>query len=107
MEGKNLITDCVSTTRLEELSTHSAQRVSRGADVLVSSPTLYVRILQRSSADIPIVMISTPDPVEYELVTNLARPEGNVTGVAQSSPELISKRIEVLKELHPGLARLA
>lgn len=64
-------------------------------------------MLRRTSADIPIVMISTPDPVEHELVTNLPRPEGNVTGVAQSSPELISKRIEVLKELHPRLARLA
>jgi putative ABC transport system substrate-binding protein len=64
-------------------------------------------MLKRTSADIPIVMISTPDPVEYGLVANLLRPEGNVTGVAQSSPELISKRIEVLEELHPRLARLA
>jgi ABC-type uncharacterized transport system substrate-binding protein len=68
--------------------------------VLVTSPTLYVRILKRTSADIPIVMISTPDPVEHGLVTSLPQPEANVTGVAQSSPELISKRIEVLKELH-------
>jgi hypothetical protein len=41
VEGKNLITDCISTTRLEELSTRSAELVSRRPDVLVSSPTLY------------------------------------------------------------------
>jgi hypothetical protein len=50
----------------EELTTLSAELVSRRADVLISSPTFYIRVLKRMSADIPIVMIWTPDPVEHE-----------------------------------------
>ena len=50
----------------EELTTLSAELVSRRADVLISSPTFYIGVLKRMSADIPIVMISTPDPVEHE-----------------------------------------
>ena len=52
-------------------------------------------------------MMSTPNPVQNGLVTNLPRPEANVTGVAQSGIDLVGKRIEMLKEILPRLSRLA
>ena len=52
-------------------------------------------------------MASTPDPVEAGLVTNLPRPEANVTGVAQSGADTTSKRMQTLKQMLPRLARLA
>jgi putative tryptophan/tyrosine transport system substrate-binding protein len=58
-------------------------------------------------ATIPIVMVATTDPVKNGLVTNLARPEGNLAGLASSTPQLIAKRVELLKELLPRLARFA
>jgi len=68
---------------------------------------LWVRALKHETTTIPIVMSSTPEPVRFGLVTNLARPEGNVTGVAWFGWDILPKRIELLKEIVPHLRRLA
>ena len=107
IEGRNLIIDCLATTRYDQVPLLAAALVARRPDVLVSSPTRYIRALMSATETIPIVMISTPDPVEAGLVTNLPRPERNVTGVAQSGTELVSKRFEMLKEILPHLSRVA
>ena len=52
-------------------------------------------------------MIGVGDPVRAGFVTNLARPDGNITGNSQLAPELIGKRLEILKDYVPGLARVA
>jgi ABC-type uncharacterized transport system substrate-binding protein len=107
IEEKNLVLDCVSTLSVDQLPSLAAELIGRRPDVLVASPIVYIRALKQATATIPIVMVSTTDPVENGLVTNLPRPEANVTGVASSTPELISKRIELLKEMLPRLTRLA
>ena len=56
---------------------------------------------------IPIVMAISPDPVEAGLVASLARPGGNLTGLSVMAPEFQGKRLELLKEAVPGIARVA
>jgi putative ABC transport system substrate-binding protein len=106
IEGTNILLDCVSTLSAEQLPSLAAELIGRRPDVLVASPIAYIRVKQ-ATATIPIVMVSTTDPVENGLVTNFSRPEANVTGIASSTPELISKRIELLKEMLPRLMRFA
>jgi putative tryptophan/tyrosine transport system substrate-binding protein len=107
VEGKNLVVDCLSTLDPDELRSLTRQLIGRRPDVLVSTPLAYVRTLKEETSSIPIVMVATTDPVENGLITNLARPEGNLTGLASSTPQLIAKRVDLLKELLPRLARFA
>jgi putative tryptophan/tyrosine transport system substrate-binding protein len=76
-------------------------------NVFVTNGTPATRAARQSTSTIPIVMIGVGDPVRAGFVTNLARPEGNITGNSQLAPELIGKRLEILKDYVPGLARVA
>jgi putative ABC transport system substrate-binding protein len=76
-------------------------------NVFVTNGTPATRAARQATSTIPIVMIGVGDPVRAGFVTNLARPEGNITGNSQLAPELIGKRLEILKECVPGLARVA
>jgi putative ABC transport system substrate-binding protein len=86
----------------------AAELVARHPDVIYTSggPTTAVRALKRATTTIPIVMIA-PDPVGLGLVTNLARPEANVTGFAWFGQDILPKRVEILKEVQPQMQRLA
>jgi putative ABC transport system substrate-binding protein len=90
---------------LDELPALARELVSRRSDVLITGPYTFVRALKQETTTIPIVMLGTPDPVANGLVTNLARPEGNVTGVAWFG--LLSKQMELLKEIVPHVRRVA
>jgi len=107
IEGRTLMIDCVSTVSPDQLTRLATELVARRPDVLTASPTTYVMALKQATATIPIVMQSTPNPVEVGLVTNLPRPEANVTGTAQSGADNISKRMGLLKQMLPRLQRLA
>jgi putative ABC transport system substrate-binding protein len=108
VEGRNFAFDCVSTVdRLDQLPVLARELVSRRPDVLVANPSNLVRALKQETTTIPIVMLTPADPVRNGLVTNLARPEGNVTGVAFFGADIASKRLELLKEIVPRLRRLA
>ena len=76
-------------------------------NVLVTQGTPATRAARQATSTIPIVMINVGDPVRAGFVTNLARPEGNITGTSAMSPDLIGKRLEILKDYVPGLARVA
>ena len=92
VSGRTLIVDCVSTVHPDQADALAAELVARRPDVLAAQPADYVRALKQATATIPIVMVTTPNPVESGLVTNLARPEANVTGVvspaAKSRPSV-------------------
>jgi putative tryptophan/tyrosine transport system substrate-binding protein len=107
INGQTLIVDCVSTVYPDQAGALAAELVARRPDVLAAQPTDYVRALKQATATIPIVMVTTPSPLESGLVTNLAKPEANVTGVVSSGREVAAKRIELLKRLLPRLAKLA
>src|SRR5215467_15789762 len=108
VEGRNFVFDCVSTIdRLDQLPALARELVSRRPDVLIATPSNLVRALKQETTTVPIVMLMPADPVQNGLLTSLARPEGNVTGVAFFGSELGGKRLEFLKEIVPHLRRLA
>jgi putative ABC transport system substrate-binding protein len=91
------------TERLPELA---AGLVRLKVDLIVATDTPSALAAKNATTTIPIVMANVGDPVAAGLVASLARPGGNVTGNASLSPELNSKRLEVLKDAVPRLARV-
>lgn len=90
--------------RLRALATELA---GRPVDVIVANSTPAARAAKQATTTIPIVAISMADPIEDELVASLARPSGNLTGTTFLGPELVSRRLQLLKELVPRLSRVA
>jgi ABC-type uncharacterized transport system substrate-binding protein len=90
--------------RLVEIAT---EFVRRKVDVIVTHSTAPVIAAKQATAVIPIVFATAADPLGNGLVANLARPGGNVTGMSSQSNDSAAKRLELLRELIPGLRRLA
>jgi putative ABC transport system substrate-binding protein len=76
-------------------------------DVVVATSAVEVQAVQRAGGDIPIVVVLVPDPVAAGLAASLARPGGTVTGFSVSGPAMHAKRLELLRDALPGLARVA
>jgi putative ABC transport system substrate-binding protein len=76
-------------------------------DVIVASGTELTKAAWKASNGIPVIMVGVGDPIGADIVTSLARPGGNVTGLSLIAPELAAKRLELAKEAIPGLARIA
>ena len=92
--------------RTERFAEIAAELVRRKVDVIVTSGGAVVAAKQATSV-IPIVFPMAPDPVSSGLVASLARPGGNVTGLSIQSTELATRRLELIREVVPGLRRLA
>ena len=93
--------------RYENLAEIAAEFVRLKVDVIVTYATPPVVAAKQATADIPIVSAVMGDPVGTGLVASLARPGGNVTGLSVLTPDLAGKRLELLREVVPGLRRLA
>ena len=91
----------------DRLRKAAAELVERQVDVIVAQSTTAARPAKQATSLIPIVAIGMADPVEDELVASLARPGGNVTGTTFLGPELVSKRLQLLREAVPQLSRVA
>jgi putative ABC transport system substrate-binding protein len=85
----------------------AAELLATRPDVLVASGSEAILTLKRATSAIPIVMATVTDPVALGLAASLARPGGNLTGLAILSLELTPKRLQLLKEAVPRLARVA
>jgi putative tryptophan/tyrosine transport system substrate-binding protein len=110
IEGKNFTFDCVfprAGGRLDQIEQVAVELVARHPDVISAQAVPVLKALKRATTTIPIVMYATPDPIRTEVVTNLARPEANVTGIAWFGWDILPKRIEILKEALPQMQRLA
>ena len=109
VEGRNLILERRSLEgKLERLSDVVAEVVGLKVDVIVSSNGLLTRAAKDATTSIPIVMAGNATPVEAGLVSSLARPGGNVTGLAEDAgPEREGKRVALLKEAAPRISRVA
>ena len=93
--------------RLDRLPELAAELVRLNVDVIVAVGTLAPLAAKQATATIPIVMANAGDPLGSGLVTSLARPGGNVTGMSLMAPDLGAKRLELLKELRPQISRVA
>lgn len=108
IEGKNLIYERrYAENRLERLPDLVAELIRLNVDVIVATGTLAPIVAKRATTTIPIVMTTAGDPLGSGLVASLAKPGGNVTGLSLMAPELAGKRLELLKEIIPGLTRVA
>ena len=107
IEGKNIAIEYrFSEQKSERLPELAAELVRLKVDLIVVSGTPPAFAAKNPTTAIPIVMINIPDPVGLGLVASLARPGGNVTGLAALAPELNTKRLEILKDAVPKLARV-
>jgi len=78
--GQTFVSECVSTVgRLDQLPALARELVSRRPDVLAAASIALIKALKQETTTIPIVMLGLAEPVRTGIVTNLARPEGNVT----------------------------
>ncbi len=107
IEGQNLIVDFKTaefkTERLDQLA---AELLAARMNVIFASGSEATTALRNRAASIPTVMTST-NPVGLGFVASLARPEGNITGLSIFSPEVAGKRLELLRQLIPGMSRVA
>jgi putative ABC transport system substrate-binding protein len=93
--------------RSERFAEITAEFVRLKADLIVTSGTATVVAAKKTTSVIPIVFAVAGDPLGNGLVASLARPGGNVTGLSSQSTDLITKRLELLREVVPGFRRLA
>jgi putative tryptophan/tyrosine transport system substrate-binding protein len=107
IEGKNIVIEYrFSERKRERLPELAADLVRLKVDLIVVSGGGPPFEAKRATSTIPIVITNVGDPVGAGLVASLARPGGNVTGLVSLSPELNTKRLEILKDAVPKLARV-
>ena len=93
--------------RSERLPALAAELARLKVDVIVAAGSPAPLAAQRATSTIPIVFAIAPDPVDEGLVASLARPGGNITGLASIATEVVGKQLELLKEIAPRLSRVA
>ncbi len=108
VEGQNLLVEYrYAEGRLDQLPGLAAELVALKVEVIVAAGTRAIRAAKDATSTIPIVMPSNADPVGEVFVQSLPRPGGNITGSTHISPELSAKRLQLLKEAFPWIARVA
>ncbi len=108
VEGKNIIIEWRSAEgKSERLSELAAELVRLKVDVIVTAGPSDTRAAREATTTIPIVMGQDSDPVGSGFVASLARPGGNITGLATYAPELSGKQLELMKEILPKISRVA
>ncbi len=110
IEGRNIAIEYrYAEGKVDRLPELAAELVRLKMDILVAAGgTAVIRAAKNATSTIPIVLLGQGlDPVEAGLIENLARPGGNVTGITNLSPELAGKRLKLLKEAVPKVARVA
>jgi putative tryptophan/tyrosine transport system substrate-binding protein len=108
VEGRNLLIEARwaegNFQRLPELAVELARLK---VDVIVTAATPAAIAAKEASGGIPVVMVDPGDPVATKLVSSLARPGGNVTGLSSATPDLAAKQLEMLKDALPRLSHVA
>ena len=108
MDGKNVTyTGRWAEARMERLPGLAAELVGLDVNLLLTAGALASEAAKKATSTIPIVFVAPGDALETGLITNLARPGGNITGISDPATELSAKRFGLLKEAVPGAARVA
>jgi len=106
-EGQNLVTEYRWAEGNEErLPALAAELVQLNVDIIVAGGLSAALAAQAATSTIPIVLGTSPDPVGVGLVTSLARPGGNITGMSLLTSRLVAKRLELLRDAVPGVTRV-
>ena len=107
IEGKNITIEYrFAEHKLERLPELAADLVRLKVDLIVVPGGAPALAAKKAATNLPIVMTTSPDPVGQGLVSSLARPGGNVTGLSSLVTELNTKRLEILKDAVPKLTRV-
>jgi len=108
VEGKNIAIEYrYAEGKPDRFAALAAELVRLKVDIIVTGAPSATRAAKEATVTIPIVMTNDADPVGAGFVASLARPGGNITGLANFNPELSGKRVELLKEIIPQLSRVA
>ena len=108
VEGKNIVIEWRSAEgKFDRLPALVAELVRLNVDIIVTAGPQSTRPAKEATSTIPIVMAFDNDPVGNGFVASLARPGGNITGLATLAPEISGKRLELLKEVVAKLSRVA
>jgi putative ABC transport system substrate-binding protein len=108
LEGRNPITERrYSEGQAERFPQFAAELVRLKVDVIIVITTPAALAVKRATTTIPIVFPTAIDPVGAGVISSLARPGGNITGLTTQSPDLVAKRLQLLKEAIPHLSRVA
>jgi ABC-type uncharacterized transport system substrate-binding protein len=108
VDGQNVVVDFRFTDgNVDQLPQLAEELVRSKVDVIVASAAPPALAAKKATTSVPIVFVGVADPVELGLVRSLARPGGNITGLADLGPDLTAKRLELLRELVPKLRRVA
>ncbi len=108
IEGKNIVVEYrYAEEKLDRLPALATELVRLKVDVIVTGGSGNTRAAKEATNTIPIVMAQDSDPVGNGFVASLARPGGNITGLATLAPEIGGKQLELLKEIVPKLSRVA
>ena len=107
-EGRNILIEYRGADgKIERLQTLANELVGLKPDLIVAAATPSVRAAQQATTTIPVVGVAMGDPVRDGLVASLARPGANITGSTFLGPELVPKRLALLKEVLPNVSRVA
>jgi ABC-type uncharacterized transport system substrate-binding protein len=108
VEGQNLLIESrYGEGNLDRMPTIVNEMVKAKIDILFVTNQVAILAAKKSTQTIPIVMVSSVDPVMAGLVDSLSHPGGNITGLSQLSRDLSAKRVELLRETLPKISRLA
>jgi putative ABC transport system substrate-binding protein len=106
IEGKNIVIEFrYAEGKPDSIPSLVAELVQLEVDVLMSGDDPTIRVAKQVTKTIPIVMVANVDPVATGIIDSLARPGGNITGISRLTRELSGKRLELLTEVVPGMAR--
>jgi putative tryptophan/tyrosine transport system substrate-binding protein len=107
VEGKNLVFERrYASPDPGRFAALAAELVAAGVDVIVATGNEAIVAAKSATTTTPIVMTGVFEPVEAGIVTSLARPGGNVTGLTWEDPGLLSKRLQLFKQLVPTVSRM-
>jgi len=108
VEGGNVVIEYRSAEgKPERLPALAAELVALKVDVILAGGPAQALAAKHATRTLPIVFTAAPDPVTDGLVTSLARPGGNVTGLSNLTTDLVDKRLELVKQAVPGVSRVA
>ena len=108
VDGKNILIESrYAQGRLDRMPALVNELVQQKVDVIFAANNVAIRAAKEATKTIPIVMISSVDPVDAGYVESFARPGGNVTGLTHLGRDLSAKRVELLKEVLPKMSRIA